>query len=117
VRKFKGVGMTIGGWTMFGSAYLLTVLGGVIAIDNGNERVGRALLIPVVGPFAGFARLDFDGDNSAGLALGTTGMVFSGIFQVAGLALGLAGVGLLARARAEERYGVQLTPGGVQLRF
>ncbi len=117
--RMKGKGLAIGGFSMFGAAYLFTVLGGAIAYDTGMPAVGRSLMIPVVGPFIGFANLDMDNDPSDAVALGTLGMVFSGIFQIGGLAMGFAGVGLMVRSHAERRYGARLGPGpgGLQLQF
>ncbi len=120
IRRARGLGLTIGGFSMFGSVYLITALAGVIVIDVGRQpRVGKALLIPVGGPFAGFAALDFGNhDRFLGNFFGGFGMVFSGILQLAGLGMGIAGAAMLGRSRAEARMArLSAAPGGFQLRF
>jgi hypothetical protein len=104
----RGLGLTIAGFTTFGFTYLITVGVATVVIDAGTPEVGRPMLIPVAGPFIAASRLD---SASAGFALG-----FTGVIQVAGLAMGIAGATLLGKSRADAKR-VAAGPNGLMVRF
>jgi hypothetical protein len=104
----RGLGLTIAGFGLFGVSYLLTVGAGTVTIDAGRPMIGRAMLIPAVGPFIAAARTD---SAAAGFALG-----FTGVVQLSGLAMGIAGAVLLGKSRAEARR-LAAGPSGLMVRF
>jgi hypothetical protein len=104
----RGLGLTIAGFGLFGLSYLLTVGAGTVTIDAGRPDIGKPMLIPAVGPFIATARQD---SAAAGFALALTGVV-----QLTGLAMGIAGAVLLGKSRAEARR-LALGPGGVAIRW
>lgn len=99
-RVWRGKGLMIAGWSIFGATYLISTLVGTTAIDQARcdrgggfdegdlgcttdesrRRYGRRMLVPVVGPFMAVAT-EY-GDPEA---------VFLGINQVAGLVMGIVG--------------------------
>lgn len=108
VGRNHGLGWTIMGFGMFGTFYVLTACLGTVVIDNGNPQVGQAMLVPVVGPFIGAVHADRAGNGFL--------LASSGVFQLAGLAMGITGAVMLARARKAHRR-VALGTGGLVLRF
>ena len=111
-RRNSGIGMTISGYTMFGTSYLISALIGTISLDlaadvGGTGTYGRRMLIPMVGPFMAIPRAD---SATGGLFTG-----FLGVIQVAGFALGTAGAVRLGRANRQLRLSADA--GGVKLQF
>ena len=111
-RRNSGIGMTISGYTIFGTSYLVSALIGTISIDyardvGGSGTYGRRMLIPLAGPFAAIPRAD---SATGGLF---TGMV--GVVQVAGFVLGTAGAIRLGRANRDLR--LMADSGGLTLKF
>lgn len=108
----SGLGMTISGFTMFGTSYLISALIGTISIDyadsvGGSGKYGRRMLIPLAGPFAAIPRAD-----------SATGGLFTallGVIQVGGFVLGTAGAIKFGRAKRQLQLSAQ--SGGLQLRF
>jgi hypothetical protein len=106
----------ISGWVMFGVTYLGTAAIGAGLVDaNGYacrddyarcHAVGRYMLIPVAGPFIAV------GPSES--ALGSIFLVFAGIAQTAGLAMGIAGTAMyVADGKAQRQVlnadGLRLT--------
>jgi hypothetical protein len=111
-RRNSGIGMTISGYTLFGTSYLISALIGTISLDyaadvGGSGKYGRRMLIPIAGPFLAIPRAD---SATGGLFTG-----FLGVIQVAGFALGTAGAIKLGRANRELR--LSANSGGLQLQF
>lgn len=111
-RRNSGIGMTISGYTLFGTSYLISALVGTISLDyardiGGSGIYGRRMLIPLVGPFMAIPRAD---SATGGLFTGLVGVV-----QVAGFALGTAGAIRLGRANRDLR--LMADAGGLTLRF
>jgi hypothetical protein len=122
-QRRAGLGMTIGGFALFGTTYLASAYAGVSAIDEGrgvdgdgsrDDRevaYGQRLLIPVVGPFVAAAAAP---SATEGLAT-----VLAGVAQTASLAVGIAGSVIYVRAKRKsmERLAVTVTPriGGASL--
>jgi hypothetical protein len=111
-RRNSGIGMTISGYTLFGTSYLISALIGTISLDyaadvGGTGKYGRRMLIPVAGPFMAIPRAD---SATGGLFTG-----FLGVIQVAGFVLGTAGAIKLGRANRELR--LSANGGGLQLQF
>jgi hypothetical protein len=102
-----GLGWTFMGFGMFGTSYVINATVGALLIDDGNPLVGRPLMIPVVGPFLAGARMERAVD---GFLVG-----FGGVFQVAGLAMGIAGAVMLGKARRANRLAAG--PNGLVLQF
>ena len=92
---------------MFLIPYLITAVSGAIAIDAGDEDIGRPLLIPIGGPFVAASRSES--------ALGTFGLAFVGVVQLAGLGMAVGGGVMLAKSRRGAR--LSAGPGGLQLEF
>jgi hypothetical protein len=111
-RRNSGIGMTISGYTLFGTSYLISALVGTISIDYANDiggsgTYGRRMLIPLVGPFMAIPRSD---SATGGLFTGLVGVV-----QIAGFALGTAGAIRLGRANRDLR--LTADTGGLTLKF
>jgi hypothetical protein len=111
-QRNSGVGMTISGFTMFGTGYLISALIGTISIDyaadvGGSGTYGRRMLIPLAGPFAAIPRAD---SATGGLFTGLLGVV-----QVGGFILGTAGAIRIGRANRQLRLSAD--SGGVKLQF
>lgn len=111
-QRNSGIGMTISGYTMFGTSYLISALIGTISLDyaasvGGTGTYGRRMLIPMVGPFMAIPRAD---SATGGLFTG-----FVGVVQVAGFALGTAGAIKLGRANRQLRLSADA--GGLTLKF
>jgi hypothetical protein len=111
-QRNSGIGMTISGYTMFGTSYLISALIGTISLDyaadvGGTGTYGRRMLIPMVGPFIAIPRAD---SATGGLFTG-----FLGVIQVAGFALGTAGAIKLGRANRQLRLSAD--SGGLTLQF
>jgi hypothetical protein len=111
-RRNSGIGMTISGYTLFGTSYLISALIGTISLDyaadvGGTGKYGRRMLIPIAGPFMAIPRAD---SATGGLFTG-----FLGVIQVAGFVLGTAGAIKLGRANRELRLSADA--GGLQLQF
>lgn len=111
-QRNSGIGMTISGFTMFGSSYLISALIGTISLDyardvGGTGTYGRRMLIPVAGPFMAIPRAD---SATGGLFTGLLGVV-----QVGGLVLGTAGAIRIGRANRGLRLSADA--GGLKLQF
>lgn len=111
-QRNSGLGMTISGFTIFGTSYLVSALIGTISLDlaadeGGSGTYGRRMLIPVGGPFAAIPR--------TGSATGSLFTAMLGVVQLGGLALGTAGAIRLGRANRELR--LSANSGGLQLEF
>jgi hypothetical protein len=111
-RRNSGIGMTISGYTLFGTSYLISALVGTISIDyardiGGSGTYGRRMLIPLAGPFMAIPRAD---SATGGLFTG-----FVGVVQVAGFVLGTAGAIRIGRANRDLR--LMADAGGLTLRF
>lgn len=111
-QRNSGIGMTISGYTMFGTSYLISALIGTISLDyaadvGGTGKYGRRMLIPIAGPFLAIPRAD---SATGGLFTG-----FLGVIQVAGFALGTAGAIKLGRANRQLRLSADA--GGLRLQF
>ncbi len=111
-QRNSGIGMTISGYTMFGTSYLISALIGTISLDyaadvGGTATYGRRMQIPMVGPFMPIPRAD---TATRGLFTG-----FVGVIQVAGFALGTAGAIKLGRANRQLRLSAD--SGGLTLQF
>jgi hypothetical protein len=111
-QRNSGIGMTISGYTMFGTSYLISALIGTISLDyaadvGGTGKYGRRMLIPIAGPFIAIPRAD---SATGGLFTG-----FLGVIQVAGFVLGTAGAIKLGRANRQLR--LSANSGGLQLQF
>ncbi len=100
----------------FGVTYFFTSLAGAIIIDEARDdenarriNYGRALLVPVAGPFIAVAFTDS--------AKQRWGSVFSGSLQLTTAVLGIVGLVRKGRARRAQRYAVGggLTSGGAVL--
>jgi hypothetical protein len=111
-QRASGIGMTISGYTMFGTSYLISALIGTISLDlaadvGGSGTYGRRMLIPVAGPFIAIPRAD---TATGGLFTG-----FLGVIQTAGFVLGTAGAIKLGRANRQLRLSADA--GGLKLQF
>jgi hypothetical protein len=111
-QRNSGIGMTISGYTLFGTSYLISALVGTISIDyardiGGSGTYGRRMLIPLAGPFAAIPRAD---SATGGLFTGLIGVV-----QVTGFVLGTAGAIRLGRANRELL--LMADSGGLTLKF
>ncbi len=111
-RRNSGLGMTISGFTMFGTSYLISALIGTISIDyansvGGSGKYGRRMLIPIAGPFMAIPRADS--------ATGGLFTAFLGVVQVGGFVLGTAGA--IKFGRAKRQLELSANGGGMQLRF
>lgn len=115
----RGLGMMVGGFSAFGVVYVINLGTGLAS----KSDVGRALVVPVVGPFIATARLRVaDTGNSSLNGLATTGvfllgflLVVDGLVQIMTLSLGAAGAGVFAKSRANAR--VSASPGGLTVKF
>jgi hypothetical protein len=102
--------LILAGTLTIGIPYMVTSLAGAIAIDKAQDArrrtYGRALLVPVVGPFAAIPHTDS--------AVSRWGAAFSGILQVAAVGLVTAGVIATVRRKRTRRLGMtaSLQPGG-----
>lgn len=111
-QRNSGIGMTISGYTLFGTSYLISALIGTISIDyardvGGSGTYGRRMLIPIAGPFIAIPRAD---SATGGLFTGLIGVV-----QVTGFVLGTAGAIRLGRANRELM--LMADSGGLTLKF
>lgn len=111
-QRNSGIGMTISGYTIFGTSYLISALVGTISIDyardvGGAGLYGRRMLIPLAGPFMAIPRAD---SATGGLFTGLVGVV-----QVGGFLLGTAGAIRLGRANRELL--MMADSGGLTLKF
>jgi hypothetical protein len=111
-QRNSGIGMTISGYTIFGTSYLISALVGTISLDlaadvGGTGTYGRRMLIPVAGPFLAIPRAD---SATGGLFTG-----FLGVVQLGGFVLGTAGAIKLGRANRQLRLSADA--GGLQLQF
>jgi len=111
-QRNSGIGMTISGFTIFGTSYLISALVGTISLDlaadeGGSGTYGRRMLIPLGGPFAAIPR--------TGSATGALFTAVLGVVQVGGLALGTTGAIRLGRANRELR--LSASSGGLELKF
>ncbi|MFO7563063.1 MAG: hypothetical protein R6X02_10510 [Enhygromyxa sp.] len=111
-QRNSGIGMTISGYTLFGTSYLISALVGTISIDyardvGGSGTYGRRMLIPLAGPFIAIPRAD---TATGGLFTGLVGVV-----QVTGFILGTAGAVRLGRANRELM--LMADSGGLTLKF
>ena len=108
----RGVGMMIAGYSMFGMSYMITAFSGAVIIDRCDadatydcRDLGRALMIPVLGPFLALPQIQ--------TMTGRFAMIFfPGLMQAGGLALGIGGSVLHARSR---RYHGMVNADGVRL--
>jgi hypothetical protein len=123
-NRNRGMGMTVAGFTIFGSFYLISAAMGTMAIDNAfafdwetpdeweakrRETFGKRLVIPVAGPFLAVPH--------AGSATGGLATAMLGVAQIAGLTLGTLGAVRLAKARRQHRFamGIAPTPEGTTM--
>ncbi|KIG13912.1 hypothetical protein DB30_07407 [Enhygromyxa salina] len=111
-QRNSGLGMTISGYTIFGTSYLISALVGTISLDlaadvGGTGVYGKRMLIPVAGPFLAIPRAD---SATGGLFTG-----FLGVVQIGGLVLGTAGAIKFGRANRQLR--LSANSGGLELRF
>jgi hypothetical protein len=111
-QRNSGLGMTISGFTMFGTSYLISALIGTISIDyansvDGSGKYGRRMLIPIAGPFLAIPRSD---SATGGLFTGLLGVI-----QVGGFVLGSAGA--IKYGRAKRQLELSASSGGLQLKF
>ncbi|MBK6918357.1 MAG: hypothetical protein IPH07_13255 [Deltaproteobacteria bacterium] len=118
-------GMIVGGAVMFTLVYGFTALGGAVAIDRarksrppgspaphaGREAYGRALLVPLVGPFLAMPRTHSATDRWLDAA--------AGVLQLGGAVFTLVGVAQARRIRMFERFRMSagMQAGGAQLSF
>lgn len=118
-------GMIAGGAVMFTLVYGFTALGGAVAIDRarksrppgspaphaGREAYGRALLVPLVGPFLAMPRTHSATDRWLDAA--------AGVLQLGGAVFTLVGVAQARRIRMFERFRMSagMQAGGAQLSF
>lgn len=111
-QRNSGLGMTISGFTMFGTSYLISALIGTISIDyansvDGSGKYGRRMLIPLAGPFMAIPR--------TGSATGSLFTAFLGVVQVGGFVLGTAGA--IKFGRAKRQLELSSSSNGIQLAF
>lgn len=111
-QRNSGIGMTISGFTMFGTSYLISALVGTISIDyansiGGSGKYGKRMLIPIAGPFLAIPRAD---SATGGLFTGLLGVI-----QVGGFVLGTAGA--IRIGRANRQLQLSSSSGGLQLQF
>lgn len=111
-RRNSGLGMTISGYTLFGTSYLISALVGTISLDlaadvGGTGVYGRRMLVPLVGPFMAIPRA---GTATGGLFTGLLGVV-----QIGGFALGTAGAIRFGSARRQ--LALSADTGGLKLQF
>lgn len=111
-QRNSGLGMTISGYTIFGTSYLISALVGTISLDyaadvGGTGTYGRRMLIPIAGPFMAIPRAD---SATGGLFTG-----FLGVIQVGGFVLGTAGAIKFGRANRQLRLSADT--GGLKLQF
>ncbi|PRQ07670.1 hypothetical protein [Enhygromyxa salina] len=111
-QRNSGLGMTISGYTMFGTSYLISALVGTISLDyaadvGGTGTYGRRMLIPIAGPFMAIPRAD---SATGGLFTG-----FLGVVQIGGFVLGTAGAIKFGRANRQLRLSADT--GGLKLQF
>ncbi|PRQ02810.1 hypothetical protein ENSA5_20750 [Enhygromyxa salina] len=111
-QRNSGLGMTISGYTLFGTSYLISALIGTISLDlasdvGGTGTYGQRMLIPVAGPFMAIPRAD---SATGGLFTG-----FLGVIQAGGFVLGTAGAIKFGRANRQLRLSADA--GGLQLQF
>ncbi len=111
-QRGVGLGMTISGFTMFGTSYLISALVGTISLDlaadvGGSGKYGRRMLIPVAGPFMAIPRSD--------TATGGMFTALLGVIQIGGLVLGTAGA--IKYSRANRQLRLSADAGGLKLQF
>ncbi|MBL8942747.1 MAG: hypothetical protein JNK45_06360 [Myxococcales bacterium] len=127
VRVTEGNDLIAAGLASFGGFYFFTSLAGAVIIDKARDRktdaytgekqeldtrrlnYGRALLVPVAGPFIGLA---YTSSAKERWAAALTGAV-----QVTGVVLTMVGLTQKARARRAQRYsvGAQVAAGTAML--
>lgn len=106
-NRNRGLGLMIGGFSVFGFSYLISALTGVIMIDTNKEELGRPMLVPVGGPFVAASRSQ--------TAIGAFGFGFAGVAQLVGVGLGIGGGVMFGVSR--HRASLAAAPGGLQIRF
>jgi len=118
--KSRGIGLTAGGFSTFGATYLLSAIVGAVRIDTADtvgvtpsndlverrKQFGYRMFIPVVGPFIAIPKVS---TATGGLFTGLLGVA-----QVAGVALGIAGLVKLGKYRRNIGITASPTPGGMQ---
>jgi len=107
-NRNKGMGKVVLGFSIFSVSYLVAALAGTSMIDAGEERLGKPLVVPVVGPFIAATRAPY-ATLGFGIALG-------GVVQVLGLGLGITGAVQLSKARRNAPT-LSAAPGGLQIKF
>jgi len=114
-------GLMIGGWTMLGASWLFTALVGAIISDSKTicedparcQRLGYYMMIPVAGPFMAI--------GPSNTATGSIFLGLSGVFQTAGLIMGIAGTAQFAADRRQQQQmvlnhdGLRLTRRGLRI--
>lgn len=112
LRYRRGRDMMIAGFTVFGGIYIITAFSGAIVFDQCEPTasydcgfIGKALILPVVGPFIAASRAE---KLSGKMGL----VIFPGLGQVTGLALGIAGAALFGSSR---KHVARVNGDGVQL--
>jgi hypothetical protein len=121
VRVTEGNDLIAAGLASFGGFYFFTSLAGAVIIDKARDRktdaytgekreldtrrlnYGRALLVPVAGPFIGLA---YTSSAKERWAAALTGAV-----QVTGVVLTMVGLTQKVRARRAQRYSVLANAG------
>jgi hypothetical protein len=117
VRVTEGNDLIAAGLASFGGFYFFTSLAGAVIIDKARDRneidaytgekreldtrrlnYGRALLVPVAGPFIGLAYTSSAKER--------WGAALTGAVQVTGVVLTMVGLTQKARARRAQRYAV-----------
>ena len=121
-------GLMIAGWTVFGSTYILSALVGTAVYDSAlyedqpdfdpeaaqelelhiprsrRHAYGRAMYVPIVGPFIAASKT-----SSASMGLATS---LLGTAQLTGLALGIVGTIRYANSMQRSRYQFSYLPSG-----
>jgi len=107
-NRNKGIGKVVVGFSMFGASYLFAAGLGATLIEVSDDRTGKPLLIPVVGPFIAAGREPW---AILGIAIAV-----NGVAQVFGLGLGITGAVQLGKARRNAPT-LSAAPGGIQIKF
>ncbi|HEY4116886.1 MAG TPA: hypothetical protein VGM56_03470 [Byssovorax sp.] len=106
-------GLVIAGAAVLGSFWLLSALGGALAIDAGHDHDAEGLFVPVAGPFVALA------NETAGskhlLATVQFCYVLDGLAQSAGLLMLVGGIVFPSQKLVRDE--VALDVGGTKVRF
>lgn len=116
-QRRTGIILTATGWSVFGASYLLSAMVATITADASTiatadgdpdaeryRRISRRMLVPAIGPWMTLPE--------TATASGAFFVVFSGLLQTGGLAMGITGPVLLARGNKRlAALSVRATPG------